>query len=31
MHFDPGPDDDPHIMGMAFRSPTALPVSFAPC
>jgi cytochrome P450 len=31
MHFDPGPDDDPHIMGMAFRSPTALPVSFTPC
>jgi hypothetical protein len=24
---DPG-DDDPHVHGLAFRSPTALPVTF---
>jgi hypothetical protein len=23
-------DDDPHIYGQPFRSPTALPVTFAP-
>ncbi len=28
IHLDPGPDDDPHIHGFAFRSPTSLPVSF---
>jgi cytochrome P450 len=28
--FDPEPGEDPHIMGMAFRSPTSLPVSFTP-
>ena len=31
LRFDPEPGEDPHIMGMAFRSPTALPVSFTPC
>lgn len=28
LHLDPGPDDDPHIEGMAFRSPVSLPISF---
>ncbi|MGH9092906.1 MAG: cytochrome P450 [Acidimicrobiales bacterium] len=30
MRFDPEPGEDPHIMGLAFRSPTSLPVSFTP-
>jgi hypothetical protein len=30
LHLDPGPDDDPHIEGLAFRSPTSLPVAFRP-
>ncbi len=28
---DPSPGEDPHIHGLAFRSPTSLPVSFRPC
>ena len=27
----PAGDGDPHIRGLAFRSPTSLPVAFAPC
>jgi cytochrome P450 len=30
LRLDPGPDDDPHIAGLAFRSPVSLPVSFRP-
>jgi hypothetical protein len=30
IRFDPDADDDPHIHGMAFRSPTSLPVCFSP-
>ena len=30
IRFDLGADDDPHIHGMAFRSPTSLPVVFSP-
>jgi cytochrome P450 len=30
IRFDAGADDDAHIHGMAFRSPTSLPVTFSP-
>jgi len=30
IHFDGGTDDDAHIHGLAFRSPTSLPVTFSP-
>jgi cytochrome P450 len=30
IRFDLGADNDPHIHGMAFRSPTSLPVVFSP-
>ena len=30
LRFDPLPGDDPHIEGLAFRSPTSLPVAFRP-
>ncbi len=30
LHLDPEPGDDPHIEGLAFRSPVSLPVSFRP-
>jgi cytochrome P450 len=30
IQFDAGADGDPHIHGMAFRSPTSLPVTFSP-
>ncbi|HEY6624668.1 MAG TPA: cytochrome P450 [Acidimicrobiales bacterium] len=29
LRLDPGPGDDPHVHGFAFRSPTCLPVSFS--
>jgi len=28
LRLDPLPGDDPHIEGLAFRSPTSLPVAF---
>lgn len=31
LRLDPAPGDDPHIHGLAFRSPTSLPVSFTAC
>ncbi|MHB1712088.1 MAG: cytochrome P450 [Acidimicrobiales bacterium] len=31
IRLDPAPGDDPHIHGLAFRSPTSLPVSFTAC
>ncbi len=30
LRLDPGPGDDPHIEGLAFRSPVSLPVAFTP-
>jgi cytochrome P450 len=30
LRLDPLPGDDPHIEGLAFRSPTSLPVAFRP-
>jgi cytochrome P450 len=27
----PTGDDEPHIRGLAFRSPVSLPVAFSPC
>lgn len=30
LRLDPEPGEDPHIEGLAFRSPTSLPVSFRP-
>lgn len=31
LRLDPAPGQDLHIKGLAFRSPTALPVAFEPC
>lgn len=30
LRLDPAPGEDPHIEGLAFRSPTSLPVTFRP-
>ncbi len=31
LRLDPGPDQDIHVRGLAFRSPVTLPVAFTPC